>query len=77
MHFGIVGDMAQQVKALEVVAHDSTLIICQWCGGTGNELYSMYRRCPECGGVGVVDRTEDDPVESLRKRGNEGPDDRP
>lgn len=26
--------------------------LCQHCNGTGNELYSMYRACPECGGSG-------------------------
>ena len=22
--------------------------LCKHCGGTGNELYSMYRKCPKC-----------------------------
>lgn len=33
--------------------------ICGRCNGTGNELYSMYRKCRACGGDGV-------------SRGNEG-----
>lgn len=28
--------------------------LCQHCEGTGNELYSMYRSCPECGGCGYT-----------------------
>lgn len=27
--------------------------LCGRCNGTGNELYSMYRSCEECGGNGV------------------------
>ena len=26
---------------------------CKRCDGTGNELFSMYRRCSDCGGSGV------------------------
>ncbi len=26
--------------------------LCGWCEGTGNEMYSMYRACPKCGGTG-------------------------
>jgi len=26
--------------------------LCKRCNGTGNELYSMYRRCTDCGGTG-------------------------
>jgi hypothetical protein len=26
--------------------------LCGHCNGTGNELYAMYRACPECGGSG-------------------------
>jgi len=26
--------------------------LCKHCGGTGNELYSMYRKCPKCNGTG-------------------------
>jgi hypothetical protein len=28
--------------------------LCEWCGGTGNELYAMYRVCPKCGGDGIA-----------------------
>jgi hypothetical protein len=28
--------------------------LCKHCEGTGNELYSMYRRCPVCGGDGIA-----------------------
>ena len=28
--------------------------LCGRCEGTGNELYSMYRACQECGGSGQV-----------------------
>jgi hypothetical protein len=28
--------------------------LCKHCEGTGNELYSMYRRCPKCGGDGIA-----------------------
>lgn len=28
--------------------------LCEWCDGTGNELYSMYRKCPKCGGDGIA-----------------------
>ena len=27
--------------------------LCGHCVGTGNELYSMYRKCPKCNGTGV------------------------
>ena len=26
--------------------------LCKHCNSTGNELYSMYRKCPECDGKG-------------------------
>ena len=28
-------------------------ILCNQCGGTGNEMYSMYRKCPDCDGDGI------------------------
>lgn len=28
--------------------------LCGHCNGSGNELYRMYRACPECGGNGVA-----------------------
>lgn len=30
---------------------------CRECGGTGNELLGMYRRCAACGGTGVGEPT--------------------
>ncbi len=30
--------------------------LCEHCEGTGNELYAMYRACPECGGDGIAVR---------------------
>jgi rubredoxin len=27
--------------------------LCDNCDGTGNEFYSMYRKCPVCGGDGI------------------------
>ena len=33
---------------------------CTYCGGTGNELYSMYRQCRACGGDGVSRGNEAD-----------------
>lgn len=32
---------------------------CKRCAGTGNELYSMYRKCQACGGNGVSKGKED------------------
>ena len=59
-HYGIVSDNARKAENEKVVAADSTLMLCSWCHGTGNELYAMYRQCPECGGVGVVDKETTD-----------------
>lgn len=33
--------------------------LCRRCGGTGNELYSMYRQCEHCKGTGVKDDPQD------------------
>ena len=27
--------------------------LCKKCDGTGNEFYSMYRKCKDCGGNGI------------------------
>lgn len=27
--------------------------LCKHCDGTGNEFMSIYRKCPECDGIGV------------------------
>jgi uncharacterized OB-fold protein len=29
--------------------------LCKRCGGTGNELFSMYRMCKNCGGTGYLE----------------------
>ena len=31
--------------------------LCENCDGTGNELYSMYRKCPKCNGTGIKNVT--------------------
>jgi hypothetical protein len=54
-HAGIAGDEARRVENLGIVADDPRLALCGRCHGTGNELYAMYRQCPECGGFGVVE----------------------
>lgn len=36
-------------RANEAAGHT----LCDHCNGTGNELYAMYRACPECGGSGI------------------------
>lgn len=33
---------------------DDGATLCKRCNGTGNELYSMYRACADCGGSGVA-----------------------
>lgn len=33
--------------------------LCVRCDGTGNELYSMYRRCKACIGTGVFNENWD------------------
>lgn len=47
-HFGIAHDEMVRAGVPEGER-------CEWCNGTGNELYAMYRRCPKCGGTGRVD----------------------
>lgn len=37
-------------RANEAAGHS----LCEHCNGTGNELYAMYRACPECGGDGIT-----------------------
>lgn len=48
---GILQD-EQVRRANEAAGH----ALCGHCNGTGNELYAMYRACPECGGSGVAAR---------------------
>jgi len=55
-HWGIVGDNERRQENVAAVTADSSLMLCDRCNGTGNELYAMYRACTNCGGVGVVDR---------------------
>ena len=52
-HWGIYWDANIQKRNEKRVKEDESLEICTWCHGTGNEFYSMYRECPECGGQGV------------------------
>ena len=59
-HLGIVGDEAQRAESMRVAEASRTLVMCERCGGTGNEFYSMYRECSDCGGVGVVEIGGDD-----------------
>ena len=56
-HLGISSDTLRHLENVAAVAADHTLMLCRRCGGTGNELYAMYRQCTQCGGVGVVDAT--------------------
>jgi DnaJ-class molecular chaperone len=54
-----MSDERRRAENIAAVEASSSLMLCDYCGGTGNEFYSMYRACPECGGVGVVDRVSD------------------
>ena len=54
-HMGIISDEHLRQENMKQVAVDPTLILCDFCHGTGNEFYSMYRACPKCGGIGVVE----------------------
>ena len=54
-HYGILGDQQRKAENIKQVASDPTLILCDYCEGTGNEFYSMYRACPKCGGLGVIE----------------------
>ena len=31
------------------------LRLCERCEGTGNEFYSRYRACADCGGKGLIE----------------------
>ena len=54
-HWGVEADNARKQENEKQVATDPTLVLCLYCGGTGNEFYSMYRACPKCGGGGVIE----------------------
>lgn len=47
-HYGIAGDMFRRDELLAL-----GLELCERCDGTGNELFSMYRRCSDCHGEGT------------------------
>ncbi len=32
--------------------------LCEHCGGSGNELLSMYRKCPKCDGYGNMKKID-------------------
>jgi len=51
--FHMRGDEWQKIQN-EEAGH----ALCDRCGGTGNELLSMYRKCPDCGGTGIVKTVE-------------------
>jgi DnaJ-class molecular chaperone len=34
---------------------DDEKTLCGKCEGTGNELYSMYKKCTRCGGKGFME----------------------
>jgi len=41
---------------MDIVKRNSNITagfeLCDNCDGTGNELYSMYGKCPDCNGTG-------------------------
>jgi hypothetical protein len=47
----LVGDPSDLATALRNWLEGARL--CARCNGTGNELWSMYRSCEDCGGSGV------------------------
>lgn len=48
-------DARRRAENMRQVAVDPSLILCKRCDGTGNELFSMYRACEDCGGIGVME----------------------
>ena len=50
-HLGIMGDEVRKAENAKQVAMDPTLMLCDYCDGTGNEFFAIYRACPICGGV--------------------------
>lgn len=38
---------------------DDEQALCKRCGGTGNQMYSMYQECEACGGDGISKNNED------------------
>lgn len=43
----------------DVAESNGHLELCERCGGTGNELYSMFRKCSQCDGVGTLELVEE------------------
>lgn len=43
--------------------------LCARCDGCGNELYSMYRRCQDCGGSGQARERDDSNGERMVDEG--------
>lgn len=50
-HLGVIKDRAKAKK----IPLDKR---CSRCGGTGNELFAMYRKCKACGGDGITRHNE-------------------
>lgn len=50
-HPGVIRDK----EKAEAIPLDSQ---CRRCGGTGNELFAMYKRCQACGGDGITRHNE-------------------
>jgi DnaJ-class molecular chaperone len=34
--------------------------LCKRCDGTGNELFSMYRKCSDCNGTGIARKADNE-----------------
>ena len=50
-------DGLHREQALQDVAESQGhLMLCIRCDGTGNELYSMFKLCSDCDGVGVYEK---------------------
>jgi len=50
--YGCEPHQARDYKILERNKKDRKKL-CKRCGGTGNELYSMFRKCQDCNGTGI------------------------
>jgi len=55
-HAGIAGDSVQKEKNIDKHGEEA---LCKNCGGTGNNLYSMYQQCPDCHGTGLTQITNE------------------
>ena len=51
-----VGIVSDQRKKEDNIKNNKPL--CMRCGGTGNELFFMYRKYKKCGGTGVKNETK-------------------